>query len=314
MKSPVLLVAWRRPELTRRVIASIRTYAPDQMYVACDGPNPQRQGEQDKVNETRRVIDSEINWPCKIYRRYSETNQGCRLGVSSAISWFFENVEEGIIIEDDCLPNIGFYNFCENLLNRYRDNDKVCCISGNNFQGGAWRSDGSYYFSRYNHCWGWASWRKAWDAYDAELEGWKSIRQTKKIREIFSNPIEAEYWSKLCDSMLFQGIPDTWDIRWFIGCALHSRLTAIPNRNMVVNIGFGEDATHCTTYRISMFAEHADGPIEHPTFVLRHPYADEVTFNNLCLPTHTRNYGYCTRKIRNALNKLRGFARPAGLR
>jgi hypothetical protein len=275
------------------------------MYVACDGPNPQREGERMQVDATRRVIETEVDWPCKIYRRYSETNQGCRLGVSNAISWFFENVVEGIIIEDDCLPNVQFYNYCENLLNRYRNNDKVCCISGNNFQDGAWRSDGSYYFSRYNHCWGWASWRRAWSYYDANLDSWSAIRGTRRLQNIFSNPLELEYWSMLCDSMLFKGIPDTWDIRWFIGCAIHERLTAIPNKNLVVNIGFGEGATHCSSYKLEMSAESMVGTVDHPTWFLRNAAADEYTFNAVYLPTYARNQNFMVRKFRNALHKFK---------
>jgi hypothetical protein len=305
VKSPVLLVAWRRPELTRRVLASIRTYAPDKMYVACDGPNSQREGEVHSVNETRRVIESEIDWPCKIYRRYSKTNQGCRLGVSNAISWFFENVEEGIIVEDDCLPCFQFYDYCQTLLSHYKENDQVCCVSGNNFQNGFWRSDGSYYFSRYNHCWGWASWRRAWSHYDANLDSWKAIRGTRRLHKIFSNPLELDYWSSLCDSMLFNGVPDTWDIRWFIGCAINERLTAIPNKNLVVNIGFGEGATHCSSYKIEMVPENIEGTVNHPTWILRNAEADDYTFKTVYLPTYARKQNFAIRKFRNALHKLK---------
>jgi len=152
---PLLLIAWRRPHTLRHVLTAIRSVAPAKIYIACDGPSSDRPGEAEKVAATRIVIDQEIDWPCQIIRRYSEKNQGCRLGVSNAISWFFDNEEEGIILEDDCVPHPDFFPCCSELLARYRDDERVWCISGSNFQDDQWRGVGSYYFSRYNHCWGW---------------------------------------------------------------------------------------------------------------------------------------------------------------
>lgn len=123
-------------------------------------PIPNRSGEDGKVAATRAVIETEIDWPCQIERLYSDVNQGCRLGVSRAMTCFFDQVEEGIILEDDCVPYPDFFTYCTTLLKHYRDDQRVWRISGNNFQKGQWRGDGSYYFSRYNHCWGWASWRR----------------------------------------------------------------------------------------------------------------------------------------------------------
>ena len=141
MHTPLLLIAWRRPHTLRQVIDAIRPVEPTRLFVACDGPSPERPGEAEKVAATRAVIEHEINWPCKIERLYSDVNQGCRLGVSRAITWFFEQVEEGIILEDDCVPHPDFFLYCTTLLERYRHDTRVWCISGNNFRDGQWRTE-----------------------------------------------------------------------------------------------------------------------------------------------------------------------------
>ena len=246
MNTPILLIAWRRPHTLRQVIDAVRPVAPSRVFVACDGPNPNRLGEDKKVAATRAVIETEIDWPCQINRLYSDVNLGCRLGVSRAITWFFEQVEEGIILEDDCVPHPDFFTYCTTLLKRYRDDTRVWCISGNNFQKGQWRGDGSYYFSRYNHCWGWASWRRCWSKYDAELTQWPKLRNAKLLKTIFEDSVERQYWSDIWQKLLERGQPDTWDYQWSFTCFVNSGLTALPNRNLINNVGFDGDATHTT--------------------------------------------------------------------
>jgi len=170
-----------------------RPLVPSRLYVAADGPNPERPGEAEKVAATRRVLELEIDWPCEVERLYSDVNQGCRVGVSRAISWFFEQVEEGIIFEDDCVPHPDFFSHCTILLERYRNDTRVCCISGNNFQNGQWRGDVSYYFCRYKHCWGWASWRRCWQHYDGHLRQWPALRDSGLLRTGFEDSVEREY-------------------------------------------------------------------------------------------------------------------------
>ena len=283
MVPPLLLIAWRRPHTLRKVIDAIRPVAPMRVFVACDGPNPDRPDEADKVAATRAVIEDKIDWPCHIERLYAETNQGCRLGVSRAISWFFEQVEEGIILEDDCVPHPDFFPYCATLLERYRHDTRVWCISGNNFQNGRWRGDGSYYFSRYNHCWGWASWRRCWRHYDADLLQWPALKASGLLQTIFENPEEARYWTRIWDRLLAEGEPDTWDYQWTFTCLANGGLTTLPNRNMVSNIGHGEDATHTISTACSLHAPSSQGigTIHHPSFVVRDTSADRLTFNSI---------------------------------
>ena len=279
MNTPILLIAWRRPHTLRQVIDAVRPVAPSRVFVACDGPNPNRLGEDKKVAATRAVIETEIDWPCQINRLYSDVNLGCRLGVSRAITWFFEQVEEGIILEDDCVPHPDFFTYCTTLLKRYRDDTRVWCISGNNFQKGQWRGDGSYYFSRYNHCWGWASWRRCWSKYDAELTQWPKLRNAKLLKTIFEDSVERQYWSDIWQKLLERGQPDTWDYQWSFTCFVNSGLTALPNRNLINNVGFDGDATHTTGNGVDTSIKRGVDPSDHPSLVLRDCFADRYTFD-----------------------------------
>lgn len=280
----ILLIAWRRPHTLKQVIDALRPLTPKQLFVACDGANPQRPGEAAKVSATRALIDQSIDWPCQLQRLYSETNLGCRVGVSNAISWFFENVEEGIILEDDCVPHQDFFGYCACLLERYRHDTRVWCISGTNLQKGLWRGDGSYYFSKYNHCWGWASWRRCWQHYDRDLEQWGDLLDSGLLKSIFDDPVERQHWRRIWQRLITEGQPNTWDYQWTFTCLVNGGLTALPNQNLVKNIGFGDsDATH--TLFVSKQSPNASinkslGPITHPSFILRNAEADRMTFDD----------------------------------
>jgi hypothetical protein len=278
---PLLLIAWRRPHTTKQVIDAIRVASPARMFIACDGPNPDRPGEVEKVSATRALIEREIDWPCQIEHLYSDTNQGCRLGVSRAISWFFQQVEEGIILEDDCVPHPDFFPYCAELLERYRHDERVWCVSGNNFQDGRWRGDGSYYFSHYTHIWGWASWRRCWRQYDSELSLWPDLKASGLLESVFDDPIEREYWSGIWNNLVLTGQPDTWDYQWLFTCWVQGGLTLLPNTNLVSNVGFGAEGTNCTDEREpTAFGEAALVPVRHPSFIMRDREADRYTFDH----------------------------------
>ena len=280
MNTPVLLIAWRRPYTVREVIAAIRPLAPSRMYVACDGPNPDRPGEVEKVAATRLMIEQEIDWPCQMECLYSDVNQGCRLGVGKAISWFFDHVEEGIILEDDCVPHPDFLVYCATLLERYRHDTRVWCISGSNFQDGHWRGHGSYYFSRYSHCWGWASWRRCWQSYDSDLINLEPLCESRLLESVFTDPVERAFWLGIWKRLKYQGEPDSWAYRWTFSCIANGGLTALPNRNLVCNVGFGLDATHTTGPPLDTRAPIGIDPHHHPLFVLRDAIADRYTFDH----------------------------------
>jgi GT2 family glycosyltransferase len=164
LETAILILLFNRPETTIRVFDKISQIKPQRLYIASDGPRKNFDGEKEKVKKVREIA-TRVDWPCEVKTLFRNENLGCKKGVSSAITWFFEQEEQGIILEDDCVPNLDFFTFCESLLDRYAEDERVSVITGNNFQNNKWRGDASYYFSKYNHCWGWASWRRSWKDY-----------------------------------------------------------------------------------------------------------------------------------------------------
>jgi hypothetical protein len=179
----VLLVAFARPDLLRRVLAQVREARPSRVFVSVDGPRPER-ADDAAATAACHAVAAEIDWPCEVKTRFLNENHGCKLAVSGAISWFFEQVEEGIILEEDCVPGAAFFSFCAELLERYRDDARVGLISGNNFLPGAlWRDEG-HGFTRYAFIWGWATWRRAWEKFDRDLQDWPERRPSDWLRRV----------------------------------------------------------------------------------------------------------------------------------
>tara|TARA_Y100001968_G_scaffold230496_1_gene213379 strand:- start:2132 stop:3091 length:960 start_codon:yes stop_codon:yes gene_type:complete len=282
-KTPILIIAWRRPDTVSEVIKAIKPFAPTNIYIACDGPNISNPSEIKKVTLTRELIDNEIDWKCSIKKLYSEQNLGCKIGVTKAINWFFENELEGIILEDDCVPYPDFLPFAEELLEKYRYDSRIWCITANNIQKGKSRGDASYYFSRYCHCWGWASWRRCWEHYDSELTNWTIIKKSKVLDKIFNKKRESSYWENIFDNLYLNAKPDTWDYQWAYTCWLNSGLTIIPNKNLIHNVGYGADGTHTTSgVSPTRSSKNSSGiirffPLLHPDFIVRDSLADRFT-------------------------------------
>ena len=282
-ETPILIIAWRRPKAVFEVIKAIKPFLPSNIYVACDGPNLSNPLEIEKVFATRDLIDNQIDWNCSINKLYSKQNNGCKIGVTKAINWFFSNESEGIILEDDCVPYPDFLPFAEELLEKYRDDSRVWCIAANNIQKGKSRGNASYYFSRYSHCWGWASWRRCWEHYDSELNNWPIVKESKVLDKIFNKKRESNYWQKVFDNLYFESKPDTWDYQWAYTCWLNSGLTIIPNKNLIHNVGFGIDGTHTTSGVSNTMKPEKSSvynkifPLVHPDFIIRDSCADRFT-------------------------------------
>ena len=280
LETPVLFLVFNRPDTTARVFEEIRRARPARLYVAADGPRPDRPGEKAKTEEVRRIATA-VDWPCEVRTLFREENLGCKNAVSGAITWFFEQEAEGIILEDDCLPHPDFFPFCAELLERYRDEPKVMAITGDNFQRGRWRGEGSYYFSKYPHCWGWASWRRAWAHYDGELSFWPEWVQSEEYRVVHPDPLEQRYWARVFDRVR-AGEIDTWDYQWSATCNHNGGLTATPNANLVSNIGFGDEGTH--TRGSSWISGMPLEPLvkwAHPRSVTQNAEADRFVFDEV---------------------------------
>jgi len=240
-KASVLLLIFNRPEPTREVFKAIRAYQPARLYVAADGPRPEKGGEWTLCAETRSVLNG-VDWDCKVETLFRDQNLGCGTAVSEAINWFFDQEGEGIILEDDCLPDPSFFSFCEEMLDRYRDQPEVGSVSGNNFLPRSLHMEQPYGFSKYVQIWGWATWRRFWKNYDFKLVGewsqWDGI-----IRR--ANPVQnqANYWAEIFKT-LRAGLIDTWDYQVMFSSWRHEYVHIFPSRNLVTNLGYGADATH----------------------------------------------------------------------
>jgi hypothetical protein len=281
----VALLIFNRPDTTARVFEAIAKAKPSKLLVVADGPRPDRLGEADKCAQTRAIINN-VDWDCEVITNYSPINLGCKKRVASGLDWIFEQVEEAIILEDDCLPEHSFFRFCDEMLERYRLNERVGMVSGGNLQFGQLRGNASYYFSRYTHIWGWATWRRAWKHYDRDMALWPSFRDEGWLDRVFSSQGEREYW-KNSFQWVYDGKLDTWDCSWTFAAITHGMLQVVPNVNLISNIGFGPEATHTHVVGIhaNMPTQPMAFPIKHPNFVLADEEADRYISNNQIAPS-----------------------------
>lgn len=238
--SPVALFIFNRPALTARVYERIRAARPKRLLVVADGPRATRREDVQLCEATRKIVASP-DWPCKLITNFADENLGCRRRLSSGLDWVFQQCPEAIILEDDCVPCSSFFSFCSAMLSRYRDDSRIMHIGGDNWQGGVHRGTGSYFFSRYTHIWGWASWRRAWRYYDVSIPSWSAARKGKWLDSILEDPLEIEYWTGIFDRV-HRGEIDTWDYQWLYACWTQNGLSILPNENLVTNIGAGPDA------------------------------------------------------------------------
>ncbi len=234
--TPVLLIVFKRPDLLQQTFDEVRKAKPPQLFVAADGPRDDHPGDAELCRQTRDVID-QVDWDCEVFKNYQDQNLGCRLGVSSAIDWFFQHVEEGIILQDDCLPNQSFFWFCQELLERYRHDERVMAVSGSNPVAGRWTADASYYFSRLVHIIGFATWRRAWEHYDLEMKTFPEFAAKNRIANVFPDKkAQAFYMSRF--SAVYTS-STTWDWQLLYAHVTQNGLCAVADTNLVSNIGLG---------------------------------------------------------------------------
>lgn len=275
LTTPVALLVFNRPELTAQVFAAIREARPPRLLVVADGPRPGRQDDLVKCAEVRRIVE-QVDWSCEVLQNYSLENMGCRMRVSSGLDWVFGQVEEAIILEDDCLPEASFFRFCQELLEYYRDDKRIGMVSGDNFQGGVRYTGDSYYFSKYYHVWGWATWKNRWTGYyDADMKKWPAVRNSSWLSNVLGTKSESLAWKKKFEKV-FSGKIDTWDYQWVFTNWLQGRLCILPSLNLISNIGFTADATHT---KVSNSLDNIERyvmpfPLKHPQIVTINTIAD----------------------------------------
>lgn len=262
MSVPVLMLVFNRPEPTEHVFRAVRDYAPRQLFVAQDGARPVA-GEAERCEEVRAIVEA-VDWDCDVRHLYRDENLGCGRAVSEAITWFFDHVEDGVILEDDCVPTPDLFPYCEELLERHRYDERVWIVSGVNLVG-TWRAGGASYFFADGGVWGWATWRRAWEHMDLRPPEWHDPVRRAQAQEFLGDDL----WHSVVPELerVFRGELDTWDYQWLFVRASHGGAGAVPAVNLVRNIGFGQDATH-TTEATSPYARLRTGRLDQP---MRHP-------------------------------------------
>jgi hypothetical protein len=278
LSTPVAFMIYKRPDLTERVFAMIADARPRQLFVVADGP---RGADEKAACDAARLIISKVDWDCEIRTDFSEVNLGCGQRVASGIDWVFSHVERAIFLEDDTLPAPSFFKFCEEMLSRYQDDERVMHINGDNSVN--WdRTRDAYYFSKYVHSWGWASWRRAWKHYDRHMKNWPTFSQAGLLEQVCEDRFEHQYWKEIFDQMHADPkVIDTWDYQWVYAVWTQGGLVVAPTKNLISNIGFARaDSTHTSAHDPRAALPVTDiWDIKHPEFVVRHREADRHSFD-----------------------------------
>jgi hypothetical protein len=232
LKTAVLFLVFNRPDPTRQVFEAIRHAKPPRLYVAADGPRAGRKGEAERVEQVRKIATA-VDWPCEVKILFRKENLGCKTAVSEGIDWFFKYEQSGIILEDDCLPAPSFFWFCERMLNKYASDSRIMMISGTNYLLDIRKEvSAEFIFSRHFSIWGWATWRRAWETYEVDIERCES----NDHEYIALNSLDKKFYEDLIKTSVIGDI-DTWDYQWVLNCCFNYGLSITPSVNLISNIG-----------------------------------------------------------------------------
>ena len=296
MKTPILFLIFNRPNTTQRVFQTIRDAKPPRLYVAADGPRPDHEGEAEKCNQARQIATA-VDWTCDVKEMFREKNLGCGQAVKSAIDWFFDNEEMGIILEDDVLPYPSFFPFCEELLQRYQNDTRIGMISGNNHAGYRPPND-SYFFSKYKAVWGWATWKRAWEFMDYEMNWLASPYANMIVKNMGYGNASEKYWHRVLNQLQQKKV-DTWDYHWWFSLAAQNLLCVFPKYNLAANIGYGAESTHTPGKAPRAYVEAQDiaFPLHHPQFVIANTDHDRLLEKKILVPPVQRFFWEPLRRI-----------------
>jgi len=311
LETPILFIIFNRQEETRRVFAKIREVRPKFLYIAADGPRPDKIDEDKQCEDTRGII-CQVDWECEVSTLFHESNLGCREAVSTAISWFFDNVDAGIILEDDCVPANSFFFFCQELLDRYKNDERVMMINGNNYYLGEEKISHSYYFSRYTHVAGWATWRRAWNCFDVDIKLWPHVRDNNILNEIFEKVRLSWFWEKMFH-IVYQKELNCWGYQWFFACLVKNGLSIVPRVNLISNIGYNENATHTTDPNnkyANLETHEIQFPLKHPPIIERDSVLDSLLEEEMYIPHTPSRRNIFKHRLRRAYSELvKSFAK-----
>jgi hypothetical protein len=292
----VLLLVFNRPKETRKVFERIREIKPKRFFVSADGARGHKPGEHEKCQAVKNIVTN-IDWDCQVHYNFFEKNLGCRDAISSGISWFFEHVEAGIIFEDDCVPDISFFSFCDELLGKYKHDERIYCINGNNFLSSSpFAASYSYFFSKYNHCWGWATWKRAWLHFDKNVAFWNSWKNTPEWESLFDSHTELVYWKRIFQRLYEQRM-NSWAYAWTASIWYHQGISITPSVNLVTNIGYGEAATHTTDGSLANIPVFSVGHISDPHTIEVNKRADMLLFRSVYYVSLRRRIYVITKRL-----------------
>ncbi len=278
LTTPVALIVFNRPETTARIFAAVREARPNYLLIVADGPRTDRPDDAALCAEVRRIVE-QIDWPCEVLKNYSDINLGCSVRPATGITWVFEQVNEAIILEDDCLPEPSFFRYCQELLEMYRHDERIAVIRGDNWPASVRGVEASYRFSHYPSTWGWASWHRVWKNYDINLSAWSGESQISWLKSILGTYVMAWYWQRIFDRTRRLTDRSWWDYQFVFSCWLQGQFSIVPTNNLVSNIGGGYSATHTTVKddpRLDRQLTQMTFPLHHPGEV-RRDLNDEIT-------------------------------------
>lgn len=285
LQTPVLFIIFNRTDTALQVLEAIRKAAPTKLYIFADAPRDHIAGETEKCMEARSMVN-QIDWNCEVKTLFMSKNIGPKYAIGRALNWMFETEEYGIVLEHDCLPCPDFFTFCETLLLRYRDNDSIMHITGNNYLFGHIPISHSYYFSNLsNPTWGWATWKRAWMHYDPNMAEYENFKSTGGFERVFKNKRVRDYFKKVYAD-LYAGNIQTWDYQWSLQLWRMNGLCITPAENIVSNIGFGKGAMH-TFDPQNQFANIPCGTLQivsHPTKIEAFDEADRFVWEQVLFP------------------------------
>jgi len=276
LDTPILFLIFNRPETTTLVFEQIRIAKPKHLFIAADGPSADKHNEELNCELVRKLVLDGIDWPCEVRTLFRIQNLGCGKAVSEAITWFFEHVEQGIILEDDCLPSQDFFRFCSDMLSRYKDKDEIMEVTGTNIlQGKLEQTNDSYYFSSYGSIWGWATWRRAWKHYDFDMLDFDVMKGEMLLR--LKSRLDIKNWMHSFFNV-YQKEIDTWDYQWVYTLWKNKGICIVPTENLILNIGFGLDATHTLGNNNFSYLKLSTVklPLNHPKIISVNKKSDEL--------------------------------------
>lgn len=293
-KSPVLLIGFNRPDTMQKVFNEVRRAQPLKLYYAVDCAREGKDDEAEKVNQVKDIIN-QVDWSCEVFTLFQKTNRGCGYGPSEAISWAFEKEDQLIVLEDDCVPSLSFFRFCDDMLERYKDDERVNIISGrSHHQGSLFFKEQDYVFTHYAHTWGWATWKRAWHEFDMKMSDFPSFIKGGGALNVFSSKREGVFFNKWFENIysnIEKECTHSWDTQWLYARVKTGALGIVPAFNLIENIG--TVGTHSAKPSESHYLGRYEMPdiLKHPKFIIQNKSYESNHFKTKIVPPT------CTLKI-----------------